>query len=91
VHFGEQTTDEMAFAFLQVALPHREDVPAFRRGMVLSRVEVMLKEGDDFSSLPPRQAANLRRAVAAFDRNRNGKLDPPEIEALMRFLQGSIQ
>jgi hypothetical protein len=37
VHFGEQTTDEMAFLFLQVVLPHQEDVPRFRREFLVSR------------------------------------------------------
>jgi len=51
VTFGEQTTNEMAFAFLQVALPSRDDIPAFRKGQLLSRLEEMIKNGDDFSSL----------------------------------------
>ena len=91
VKFGEQTTDEMGFAFLQVALARREDVPGFRRSMVLSRIETMIREGDDFSTLNPRQAANLRRAVAVFDKNHDGKLDPEELAALMQFLQGSVK
>jgi hypothetical protein len=91
VKFGEQTTDEMGFAFLQVALARREDVPGFRRSMVLSRIETMIREGDDFSTLNPRQAANLRRAVAAFDKNHDGRLDPEELAALMQFLQGSVK
>jgi Ca2+-binding EF-hand superfamily protein len=36
-------------------------------------------------------AANLRRAVAAFDRNHDGKLEPDELTAMMQFLQGSIK
>jgi hypothetical protein len=32
-----------------------EGVPAFRRAMVLSRIEAMIREGDDFRSLNPRQ------------------------------------
>jgi len=51
----------------------------------------MIREGDDFSSLNPRQAANLRRAVAAFDKNHDGKLEPDELTALMQFLQGSVK
>ena len=38
VHFGEQTTDEMAFLFLQVMLPSQSDVPRFRREMLFTRV-----------------------------------------------------
>jgi Ca2+-binding EF-hand superfamily protein len=59
--------------------------------MLLGRIETMLREGDDFSSLNPRQAANLRRAQAAFDMNHNGKLEPEELLALMQFLQGSVK
>jgi hypothetical protein len=91
VKFGEQTTDEMGFAFLQVALPDRADVPGFRRAMQLSRIEEILRDGDDLDSLGPRQAANLRRAIAAFDRNGDGKLDPDELQALMKYLQGTVR
>ncbi len=91
VKFGEQTTDEMGFAFLQVALPDRADVPGFRRTMQLSRIEEILRDGDDLDSLGPRQAANLRRAIAAFDRNGNGKLEADELQALMKFLQGTVR
>ena len=91
VKFGEQTTDEMGFAFLQVALPDRAGVPAFRKAMLLSRIEEMIRDGNDFSSLGPRQASNLERAVAAFDRNHDGKLEPDEMEALMKFLQGMVR
>jgi hypothetical protein len=38
VRFGEQTTDEMAFLFLQVMLPSQADVPRFRREMLFTRV-----------------------------------------------------
>ncbi len=91
VKFGEQTTDEMGFAFLQVALSDRAGVPAFRKAMLLCRIEEMIRDGNDFSSLGPRQASNLQRAVAAFDRNHNGKLEPDEMEALMKFLQGMVR
>jgi hypothetical protein len=90
VHFGEQTTDEMGFAFLQVALPHREDVPAFRRASLLSRVQDMI-ETNDFSGLNPRQAERIRAAMAMFDRNHNGKLDPDEREAFMKAIGAMIR
>jgi Ca2+-binding EF-hand superfamily protein len=57
----------------------------------MDRIETMIREGDDFSSLNPRQAANLRRAVAAFDKNHDGKLEPDDLSALMQFLQGSVK
>ena len=91
VRFGEQTTDEMGFAFLQVALPSREDVPAFRKAALVSRILQMVDEGNDFSGLPARSAEGIRRAVAAFDRNHDGKLDADEREALRRFLAGLVR
>jgi mono/diheme cytochrome c family protein len=90
VRFGEQTTDEMGFAFLQVALPHREDVPAFRRASLMTRVEEMI-ETNDFSGINPGQAQRIRAAMTMFDRNHDGKLDPEEREALMKFLAGAIR
>src|SRR5438270_13968632 len=90
VHFGEQTTDEMGFAFLQVALPRREDVPAFRRASLLSRMRDMI-DTNDFSGVNQRQAERIRAAMAMFDRNHNGKLDPDEREALIKFIEGSIR
>jgi len=90
VHFGEQTTDEMGFAFLQVALPHRDDVPAFRRASLLSRVEDMI-ETNDFSGMNQRQAERIRAAMAMFDRNHNGKLEPDEKEALMKAIGAMIR
>jgi mono/diheme cytochrome c family protein len=91
VHFGEQTTDEMAFTFLQVALPSREDVPGFRKAQTLSRIEQMIIEGDDFSSLNRQQAQGLRTAIQMFDSNHDGRLDDSERAALMKFLEGYIK
>jgi hypothetical protein len=86
VRFGEQTTDEMAFVFLQMALASPDDVRGFRRAALLSRIEQMLESGDDFSGLPARQAEMLRMGVAMFDRNHDGKLDPEERAALLQFI-----
>jgi hypothetical protein len=90
VRFGEQTTDEMGFAFLQVALPRREDVPAFRRAALFSRVQDMI-ETNDFSGVNPRQAERIRDAIAMFDKNHDGKLDPDEREALMKAIGAMIR
>jgi len=91
VTFGEQTTDEMGFAFLLVVLPNREDAPAFRRQMLLSRIEQMVAEGDDFSGLNSRQAASLKTAMAMFDANHDGKLDAEERAKFMKFIDGYIK
>ncbi|HEY1339710.1 MAG TPA: hypothetical protein VGF59_19490 [Bryobacteraceae bacterium] len=91
VHFGEQTSDEMALAFLQVALPSFDDVPGFRRAMLLSRIDQMLATGDDFAGLPPRQVEMLRTGVTMFDKNHDGKLDDEERAAMMAFISKMMQ
>ena len=91
VKFGEQTTDEMGFAFLQVALPSRDDVRPFRRQMLLSFIEQALIDGDDFSGLPLRTAANLRLAVKAFDANHDGKLDTEERARFLAFIEPRLK
>jgi mono/diheme cytochrome c family protein len=90
VHFGEQTTDEMAFAFLQVSLPSREDVPAFRKATLLSRVEDMIDSGD-FSLLGRAQVQQIQAAIAMFDKNHDGKLDAEERQALLKFIGGVLR
>ena len=90
VTYGEQTTDEMGFAFLQVALPNRGDVPAFRRAATLARLEQMIIT-DDFTGLSPKLVENIRGAMAMYDTNHNGKLEPDEREALMKFIAGFVK
>ena len=91
VKFGEQTTDEMGFAFLQVALPSRDDVRPFRRQMLLSRTEQVVAEGDDSSALNRRQSVLLRLAVAMLDANHEGKLDAEERARFMKFNESYIK
>jgi mono/diheme cytochrome c family protein len=91
VQYGEQTTDEMAFVFLQFALPSPDDVRGFRRETLLSRIEQMLINGDDFSGLPGRQVEMLRQGIILFDKNHNGKLEPEEREAFMKVIRTQIR
>ena len=91
VHYGEQTTDEMAFVFLQMALPSPDDVRGFRRATVLSRIQEMVDAGGDFSGLPPRQAEMLRMGMTMFDKNHNGKLEPEERDAFLQFVGTQIK
>jgi hypothetical protein len=91
VHFGEQTSDEMAFAFLQLELAHRDDVQGFRRAALLGRIEQMLASDDDFEGLPPAQANMLRMGKNMFDRNHNGKLEPDELADLMKMVATQIK
>jgi peroxiredoxin len=86
VTFGEQTTDEMALLFLLVALPRPEDAPEFRREFVISLLDQFL-EGGEPAAMTPAQIKGLRAAVQHFDSNHNGKLEPEERTALLRFLK----
>lgn len=87
VTFGEQTTDEMALLFLLVATPRLEDVPAFYRAFGVGLVDRLLTDGAEPVALTPGQIAGLRVAQRQFDANHNGKLDPDERMALLRFLK----
>ena len=85
--YGEQTTDEMAMLFLLVALPRLEDVPAFYRAFAAGVVDHLLIDGAEPAALTPGQISGLRGLQGRFDVNRNGKLDPEERTALLRFLK----
>jgi len=91
VRFGEQTKDEMALAFLGLVLPSPEDVQPFQRAVVLQYVEDFVRLTDNLNDLPeeipPAMAARLRLALAAFDRDRDGKLDAQERANLLRLVQ----
>ena len=88
VTFGEQTTDEMALAFIAVALPDRAQVPLFRRELGINILDQTLREGGDVSALP--RAAMLKSLIQMFDKNGDGVLDDQEREALISFLRNRI-
>jgi hypothetical protein len=52
VRFGEESTDEMAFAFVLVRLPSLEDGPAFQREVKLEVLNQFLVSGS-IDNLPP--------------------------------------
>lgn len=91
VRWGEQTTDEMAIAFLSVVLPTRVDAQQFQREIRQQYIESLFFSGvtlDDFPpDLPPAQKQSLAVAFALFDRNHDGKLDADESAALIQFLR----
>ncbi|HEY3738450.1 MAG TPA: hypothetical protein VGL53_01335 [Bryobacteraceae bacterium] len=86
VKFGEQTTNEMGFAFVSLTLPSPADVPKFRSGTRAEFIATMLENGVDEEALGPQRAGRLKMLLTAFDRNHNGKLDPEERPALVEFL-----
>jgi mono/diheme cytochrome c family protein len=86
VKFGEETTNEMAFAFVSLTLDSPAQVPEFRRGTRAEFIADMLQNGVDAEALGPERAAQLKLLLNAFDRNHNGKIDPEERPALVQFL-----
>jgi mono/diheme cytochrome c family protein len=89
VTYGEQTTNEMALLFLQVVLPRPQDVPQFRREFIVNRVDQLLN-GAEPAGIGPRMANRLRAAIARFDANHDGTLEPEERAAMLEFLAARI-
>ncbi len=86
VKFGEQTTNEMAFAFVSLTLDSPAQVPEFRAGMRAELIASMLEQGVDEEALGPERAGKLKMLLNAFDKNHNGKIDPEERQAVVDFL-----
>jgi hypothetical protein len=94
VRWGEQSTDEMAIAFLNFVLPSPDDVRPFQQAMLREYIEMFVREVDNVGDLPPEVppaiSLGLQRALRRFDANGNGKLDPGERLALQRVLGALI-
>ena len=86
VRFGEQTTNEMGFAFVSLTLENPGDVAAFRSGTRAEFVADMLADGVDEEALGAERAGQLKMLLNAFDRNHNGKLDTEERDAMVDYL-----
>jgi len=90
VRWGEQTTDEMALAFLAVTLPP-DQVSGFQQEISFQYLESIFRQVvslDDLPpELPPQQRQSLTLAFNLFDRNHDGKLDAEESAALIQFLR----
>jgi hypothetical protein len=95
VHWGEQTTDEMALVFLGVALAPGADQRAFQQEMALQYIDAFLEQGDSGMELPPEipaaQRAQLTLLLSLFDKNHDGKLDAEERKALIDFLRSRMR
>ena len=90
VRWGEQTTDEMAVAFLAVNIPPAE-IAGFQQDLVSQYVEQILAQGATLEDLPPelspQQRQSLTLAFNLFDTNHDGKLDATESAAVIQFLR----
>ena len=95
VHWGEQTTNEMAVAFMSVKLGSLTDEAAFQRQIGLEFINEFLAQADNLNAFPPEinpaSRARLSLAIGLFDRNHDGKLDAEERKTLMDFLRARIQ
>jgi len=87
VKFGEQTANEMAFAFVQVTLENPSLVADFQRDTNAQFVASIL-EGDAFlERVPQNRRMALQMLLNFFDKNHNGRIDPEERPALVEFLK----
>lgn len=93
VRWGEQTTDEMAVAFLGVLLDKPEDVAPFQRAVTSQMIQTILTGLESLDDLPPEippaQARQLRTMLTIFDRNKDGKFDDAE-RAAMKLAIGML-
>jgi hypothetical protein len=90
VRWGEQTTDEMAVAFLTVSLSPTA-VGEFMQDIQAQYVQQIFTQGVTLKDLPPelspQQRQSLTLAFNLFDVNRDGVLDAAESSAIIQFLQ----
>ena len=90
VKWGEQTTDEMAVAFLTVNMPPSE-VASFQQEITAQYIEQIFSQDATLDDLPeelsPQQKQSLTMAFNLFDANKDGKLDTRESAAIIQFLR----
>ncbi len=91
VKYGEQTTNEMAFAFVSLTLDDPAKLPQFRRGARAELIASLLENGIDEEALGAQRAGQLKMLLGAFDKNHNGKIDADERDAMVDFLTNRSQ
>jgi hypothetical protein len=90
VRWGEQTTDEMALAFLGIATSTPDEAQDFTRQVAMQYLEAFVYEGVRIDNLPPEITSQQRlvQGLRFFDRNGDGILDAGEREAFLGFIRG---
>jgi hypothetical protein len=87
VRFGEQTTNEMAFTFVQVTVDSPALVADFQRDANAQFLASVLDGVLDSDEIPAQQKTQVRMLLNLFDKNKNGRIDPEERPALIDFLR----
>jgi mono/diheme cytochrome c family protein len=87
VKFGEQTTNEMGFAFVQVTVDTPALVSEFQRDANAQFVASLLDGDLSNDEFGPQQTGRLKMLLNFFDKNKNGRIDPEERPALIEFLK----
>jgi len=87
VKFGEQTTNEMAFTFVQVMLDSPTLVDAFQRDANAQFIASVLDGVIASDEISPQQKAQMQLLLNFFDKNKNGRIDAEERPALIEFLK----
>ena len=87
VKFGEQTTNEMAFTFVQLTVDNPADAVEFQRDAEAQFLASILEGILEFDEIPARMKTQMKFLFNAFDKNKNGKIDPEERPALVEFLK----
>ena len=85
VKFGEQTTNEMAFTFVSITLNDPAKVPEFRHQMSAQFIADIVENGME-DEHEPQRTKQMKALFTMFDKDKNGKLDPEERQALIDFL-----
>jgi len=91
VKFGEQTTNEMAFTFVQLTVDSPALVAEFQKDADAQFFASVLEGALDSDEIPAGQKGQLKMLINAFDKNKNGKIDPEERPALIEFLKNMPQ
>lgn len=91
IHWGEQTTDEMALAFLNIVVPNADDARELRRDVGRQYVDQFLSQVHTLQDLPyemisPEASDRLTRLFKFFDKNGDGQLDDAERTAMLTFV-----
>jgi len=95
VRWGEQTSDEMAVAFLAIVLPSPNDAQELSARALMQYLETIFSQDVTLEDLPSEMSRNRGKAdhgpSISSTKNKDGKLDGEERVALLQFLRNRRQ